>query len=145
MIVRPMREEDAAEVARLCRQLGYPCSADDAVRRLSTIAPDESHCAYVAEASDGRIVGWVHVFGSKLLISDHTAEIGVLVVEATNRGQGVGRALMDHAERWARTRGCTEIWLRSHVRREDAHAFYTQLGYSLHGTSYVFRKVVSVA
>ena len=45
------------------------------------------------------------------------------------RGQGVGRALVEHAIARARAHGCRIIQLTTDKRRTDAHRFYERLGF----------------
>jgi GNAT superfamily N-acetyltransferase len=133
---------DAERVAVLCQQLGYPASQEQVQRRLHQIHQDESHAVYVAEQSDGHVVGWVHVYIGQLVVTDPQAEIGGLVVDEGYRRRGVGRLLMEQAERWAREKGCWAVHLRSNIVRRDAHVFYERIGYSNVKKSRVFRKVL---
>jgi GNAT superfamily N-acetyltransferase len=52
----------------------------------------------------------------------------------------VGRALVERAEQWARSRGLSGIRLRSRVTRAEAHAFYRCLGYQPVKQQLQFRK-----
>ena len=133
---------DSPDVAELCLELGYPVTVEQVERRLAEITSDSDHVALVAESEDGRVVGWVHVHGSKLLLSSPRAEIGGLVVAAECRRRGVGRALMVAAEGWARDKGYGGIRVRSNVIRSDAHDFYRGLDYSSTKRSHVFEKVL---
>lgn len=45
------------------------------------------------------------------------------------RGQGIGRALFDHAIAASRERGCGLVQLTTDKSRSDAHAFYGALGF----------------
>ena len=97
---------------------------------------------YVAELG-GSVVGWIHVFGVRMLTSPcFFAEIGGLVVDAGARRQGVGRALVSQAEAWARAHGYSEVRLRSGLHRTEAHEFYRGIGYELAKTSHMFRKAL---
>ncbi len=107
------------------------------------MARDAGHAVYVAELS-GQVVGWVHVYVSRLVVTDLQAEIGGLVVDVGYRRYGAGRLLMQGAEQWAREKGCEVVYLRSNVARQDAHAFYEKIGYSNFKTSLAFRKVLPV-
>ena len=141
MILRVATEADANRISVLCGQLGYPSSAEEALGRLRIIFQAPAHAAYVAqEEESGNVVGWVHVFVPRLLVSDSQAEIGGLVVDEGSRWHGVGRMLMRQAEEWALAQGCRAIRLRSNVVREGAHGFYERLGYSRLKTQTVFRK-----
>jgi predicted N-acetyltransferase YhbS len=56
--------------------------------------------------------------------------ITTLVVGETHRSGGVGAALVRACESAARAEGCTRIEVTSNVRRDAAHRFYEQLGYT---------------
>jgi GNAT superfamily N-acetyltransferase len=69
--------------------------------------------------------------------------VTALVVEASSRGCGIGRALMEAAERWTAEQGCVLIEVTSNQRRVDAHRFYEKLGYER--TSFRFSRVPRAA
>jgi GNAT superfamily N-acetyltransferase len=86
---------------------------------------------FVAER-DGDVVGVCQV-----LIFQHfqhaggwCCEIESMHVREDNRSQGVGGALIDAAEAFARERGCYRMQLTSNAVRTDAHRFYVAHGYS---------------
>ncbi len=60
-----------------------------------------------------------------------------VAVHPEAQGQGIGRALMEHAMQLAREAGCYKLALSSNQRREQAHAFYERLGFARHGVSFV--------
>jgi predicted GNAT family acetyltransferase len=70
----------------------------------------------------------VHLFDS-LHTNDPTAWLTAVVVEEKVRGQGVGSALVERAEEWARQHGARRIALTSALRRTRAHKFYTDRDY----------------
>ena len=61
--------------------------------------------------------GWLH--------------IRTLALAAPARGQGFGRELMQRAERYARERGCTNVFLDTFSFQ--ARPFYAKLGYRVFG------------
>ncbi len=140
MVVRPMTARDSRDVASLSDQLGYPSSASDIEKRLGTMTQGSHFGAFVAEATDGGIAGWIHVFGVRLLQIDAFAEISGLVVDTHSRGQGVGKALLEAAEKWARENGHTGIYVRSNTKRSQAPPFYEGMGYNTVKTQHVFHK-----
>lgn len=143
MPIRRMTEADAAVVADLASQLGYPASAAAIVRRLRRIAAAPDHALFVAEAGDGAVVGWVHVHLSWLLAAEPVAEVWGLVVDGRHRGEGIGRRLLATAEAWAMAEGYGTLRLRSNAVRHGAHAFYERLGYRVVKTSLAFEKTLS--
>jgi len=133
LVIRPMEHRDAEAVAMLSGELGYPATTArierrvETIRRAALVQPADILVAYDTEARS--VVGWVHVSMPALLSGDDVTEIWGLVVAATHRGRGVGRALMAASESWAVSHGCDEMRVRSSSHRTQAHAFYQQLGY----------------
>ena len=58
------------------------------------------------------------------------ALIEAVRIRADRRGGGLGRTLMEYAAARARARGCALVQLTSNKQREDAHRFYTALGFA---------------
>jgi len=139
MNVRRMTSGDADEVAALCEQLGELASPPQIAHRLGLIAERRDQAAFVAE-DDERIVGWVHVYGHVPLAEEAFAEIGGLVVERRERGQGAGRLLVETAEAWARDAGYDELRVAPQTARESAHEFFEQLGYARTATTVQFAR-----
>lgn len=140
MTVEPARAAHAAAMAELSALLGYPTPAADLGRRLEALEPSANT---VCVALDGdEVVGWVHAFRSDRLEEDPFAELGGLIVAPERRGRGIGRQLMEAAERWARRVGCRKLRVRSHERRREAHRFYERVGYRRVKRQQVFDKVL---
>jgi GNAT superfamily N-acetyltransferase len=142
--VRLARPGDAPRIALLSGQLGYPASQGQVKQRLGQIRRDESSVVFVAERSDGCVVGWVQVCVRKLVMADRQGEIEGLVVDEGCRRCGVGQVLAKRAERWARAKGCDVLGLRSNILRKEARPFYEGIGYSLVKTQWTFRKVLEI-
>ncbi len=140
--IRAAGEGDAERIATLSEQLGYPTDAEAMLKRLRAIGRRPDHGVFVAEA-EGNVVGWVHVYAVAALESPAHAEIGGLVVDEAHRGRGIGRALMERAEAWARDMGLGAVRLRSNVIRAEAHAFYERIGYAQVKTQKVFAKALT--
>ena len=138
--IRTARAEDAAALAGLSTQLGYPASADAIARRLEQIHGDRGGVVLAAVAADQRVLGWTHVVKRILLEEAAFAELAGLVVDAGARGAGVGALLLSAAEHWARTQGLHKLRVRSNVVRERAHGFYLRAGYTERKRQVVFEK-----
>ena len=140
MLVRPMTPSDSREVASLSNQLGYPSSASDIEKRLGTMNQGPDFGTFVAETPDGRVAGWIQVYVVRLVEADAYAEIGGLVVDASTRGHGLGKALLGACEKWAIERGYSKISVHSNMKRSEARPFYESMGYNIAKTQYVFNK-----
>ncbi|PYR79565.1 MAG: GNAT family N-acetyltransferase, partial [Acidobacteria bacterium] len=117
--IRAARPSDVDEIARLTTQLGYDLTKGDAADRLSRILARADEQFLVADVGGGA-VGWVHVVFAEYVDAEAFAVIGGLVVDRQHRRFGVGRALMNRAETWARERGCSMVRLSSSATRYAA-------------------------
>jgi GNAT superfamily N-acetyltransferase len=138
--IRRARLNDAARMAELCGQLGYPASAKQMETRLKRALRAKYGACFVAETKEDGVIGWVHTSVRPLLEVDKLAEIDGLVVDEKVRGQGAGARLMEEAEKWARKMGCEGMSVKSNVIREKAHEFYKRKGFEHYKTQKAFRK-----
>ena len=138
--IRVMGPSDAAAVAALTTQLGYPASEPDILRRYNLMKDRSDARLFVAETADAAIVGWIHMQVTYMLESDPRAEIWGLVVSEAARRSGVGRRLVEAGEQWAKTLGLNTVVVRSNRVRVQAHGFYEHLGYAVTKTQNAFRK-----
>ena len=130
-------------IARLSETLGYKASEGATRERLRSILLLSSELMLVAVDANERIVGWLQAHASHVIESGFRVEIVGLVVDPTIRRAGVGRSLVQEAERWARSLGAPLIVVRSNVLRVESHAFYPALGYASTKTQSVYRKSLS--
>jgi GNAT superfamily N-acetyltransferase len=139
VVVRRATPADAASVARLCVQLGYAATADEAAARLRMIDSRPDQLVLVAE-NGGAVVAWIDLHIEHSIAAGKTVQIAGLVVDENHRGFGVGQLLMRHAEEWARSNRCGSVRLRSNIIRSQAHQFYEKLGYKVTKTQKAFAK-----
>ncbi|NNE73130.1 MAG: GNAT family N-acetyltransferase [Acidimicrobiales bacterium] len=89
------------------------------------IEPIESGRAWVAEDSDGTVVGF-----AVAAIVDRQAHLSQVSVPVAGGGRGVGRALVDAVVEWGHSAGCE--WLTLTTFRDVAFngPWYTRLGFA---------------
>jgi GNAT superfamily N-acetyltransferase len=138
--VRRARSTDAARIAALSGQLGYPTSEKQMKARLAEALKDKDGACFVAELREGGLLGWIHVSTTPLLEVERRAEVNGLVVEEKARSRGAGAVLLLAAEKWARGKRCRSMSVRSNVLRERAHGFYLRNGYEHYKTQKAFQK-----
>ena len=85
--IRCARTYDAAAIAALCAELGYPATRQQVVARLAAIEAAAAQ-VFVAENDSGEVAAWLHVGLCAQLTGDDEAEILGLVVSADARGDG---------------------------------------------------------
>src|SRR6266436_9726990 len=140
--IRKARRGDAARIAQLSGELGYPASPAQIAARLRQLTPATKHSVFVAESPEAGLIGWVHVSLSHLLESDLRAEVNGLIVAEGQRSAGAGAKLLQAAGEWARRHGGQAMNVRSNVIRARAHVFYERNGYEHYKTQKAFRKAL---
>ncbi|HEX6600180.1 MAG TPA: GNAT family N-acetyltransferase [Gemmatimonadaceae bacterium] len=130
--IRLARATDVPELARLFSELGYEIAPDVLAERWGAFAASGEQGFVAADDASphGRLLGLVTLHATPVLHrAGPVGRVTALVVDATFRGCGIGRALMAAAERWAAERGCVLLEVTSNQRRVDAHKFYEGLGF----------------
>jgi len=138
--IHDARPADAPALAALLGELGFPAPANAVASRLDSMIRAAE--VVLVAARDGVLLGLVTVHITPVLHRPTpVGRLTVLVVTERARRQGIGRALVEAAERLLTARGCGLVEVTSNQGRTDAHAFYERLGYE--ATSLRFRKTLS--
>jgi GNAT superfamily N-acetyltransferase len=138
--VRPYRPDDREAVLRLADRLAIGVAPwRDAGAILTAVrgwvrgaieATAGPGAVLVAEDARGVVVGFVSVEPGRHWSGQEQAYVGELIVAEAAEGRGVGRALMEAAEEWARGRGYGMLVLETGAANARARAFYARLGYA---------------
>lgn len=136
MMVRPATAADAPAMSALFAQFEHPTPAEPIPKRLESLLAHDGQ-AFVADDGHGLLgVATTQIVWS--LVEDAPrALLTALVVREDTRGRGVGRALIDAVESWARDRRAARVVVTTALRRAGAHAFYERLGFEFTGRRYV--------
>jgi GNAT superfamily N-acetyltransferase len=130
--------EDAAEIARLVTELGYPVEVGAILPRLQALLTHPDHLVTAAAGPNDRLSGVIMAEHRALLLYGPQVEIMGLSVGSDVRRSGVGRALVKAVEAWARQFGDSQIVVRSNVVRPESHPFYEKIGYERTKTQHVY-------
>ncbi len=141
-VVREAEPGDAAALVELARAVGSEpegwliTTSDwrgvgEERRYLKSIRRYPHAAVFVAEVPDG-IVGRLSVARDMHPASYHVADLG-LMVAASHRRRGIGRALLEAACEWARGVGVRKLELHVFPHNEAAIALYEQFGFEREG------------
>ncbi|KAA0071146.1 GNAT family N-acetyltransferase [Rhodanobacter sp. T12-5] len=101
---------------------------DDLLRHLED-QPANSYL-FVAEA-DGERVGFIHLQRTEDFFTGRSnCHVSDLAVAPGHEGRGIGKALLAHAEAWAREHHCQLVTLAVFPGNERARALYESTGYA---------------
>jgi GNAT superfamily N-acetyltransferase len=136
-LIRPVTPDDVPAVVGLAPRLTIGVApwrdveaVSAAVRRWveNSARPEACGAAFVCVAA-GDVIGFVSVSSTEHFAGEPDAYIGELMVDDRFERRGVGRLLVDAAERWARGAGYRCITLHTGAANDRARSFYGQLGY----------------
>jgi RimJ/RimL family protein N-acetyltransferase len=142
IVIRPARPEDAAPLVQLGSAVGREeggwllssdgwRSAADERRYLRALKRYADAAVYVA--ADGEaIVGRLSLARDPNPASRHVADVGMMVA-ATHRRRGIGRALLEQAVAWARASEIRKLELHVFPWNEAAIALYEHFGFEREG------------
>jgi GNAT superfamily N-acetyltransferase len=135
VVIEPARATDApsviALVGRVFAEYGFswdPATEVPDLFDLDRRYGGEAGAFWVARL-DGRVVGSVGVER----LADGRAELHRLYLDASLRGRGVGRDLVETVLGWCRKAGIGRLILWSDTRFDRAHRLYERLGFTKTG------------
>jgi len=130
LTIRAARDNDAEAIYLLNKYaFGYDYPLEKTRIRLHTILTTKRDKIYVA-LLNSRVVGYVHSSDYECIYNESLKNILALAVDEAQRGRGIGRALLQTVENWAKEDGSSGVRLVSGFNRHDAHNFYLSCGYT---------------
>lgn len=138
--LRAARPADAAAIATLFTDEGYPAGPSDIVARLARFSAPELRVIVAEQA--GSILGFIALHAmARFEHDDWIMRVLALVVDAGARERGVGRALLGEAERVGAEFGAAFIELTAGHHRPEARRLYESLGYDSTVSAYLRKRL----
>jgi ribosomal protein S18 acetylase RimI-like enzyme len=111
---------------------------DTRVITESLLNPKQGAAVFVAEDSGGAPLGFIHLHAATEHYNhEEHGHVEDLIVAPEGEGRGVGRALLEKAEEWARERGYRWLTLNVFAENLRARGVYKRLGYGEDMVKYV--------
>ena len=127
--IRRADVSDAMAIANLLTILGHPTTPYSIESRWH-LWMGAGNLALVAVNLQNEIVGTATLHEMVVLHRPKpVGRITALVIAPNLRGQGIGSALVHHAETYFTDRGCGILEITSNQKLTQAHAFYEKLGF----------------
>lgn len=144
MVIRPITEADAEACLDLARAIDAESrfmmyepgerqtTVEQQVERIRAIHASDNKLMLVAE-HEGQLAGYLGAMGGDFHRNHHSVHIFVGILERFT-GQGLGRQLLEEAERWARRQGLRRLELTVMRHNARALALYQKMGFEIEGT-----------
>jgi len=142
-MIRTIRESDAESFLSLCKQLDEEnrfmmlepgerkTTVDEQKQRIRDILAWENQTLFVVEG-DESLVGYLSATGGRVARNKRTAYIVIGILEGFT-GKGLGTALFECMEQWARDRALHRLELTVMVRNQRAVGLYKKMGFEIEG------------
>ena len=151
--IRPAQPSDLDQLAPLLAALWPESPADEHGEELRLLLGDNSASVltmpvtiFVAEAPDGRLVGFLEVdLRSHADGCNPSHPVGYIegwYVATDYRERGVGKKLLAEAEEWARSHECVEMASDALIDNELSQRAHAALGYEVVDRCVHYRKVL---
>lgn len=143
VLIRLADEQDANFILALApRFLDFPLPSwrrrhecvegirQDLLRHLEDQPPNSY--LFVAEDDQGARAGFIHLQRTTDFFNRRSnCHISDVAVAAAHEGRGIGKALLQHAETWAREHDCQMVTLAVFPGNERARGLYQSAGYDV--------------
>jgi GNAT superfamily N-acetyltransferase len=138
--VRAATADDAERLATMLADEGYVAGPSDLAARIERYTSLGS-TVLVAEAG-GEVVGFISLLIlPRFEVDELFARISALVVDPGVRERGVGRMLMEAAERAGKAAGVSFMEVTAGHHRPDARRLFESLGYDAGVAAYLRKRV----
>jgi ribosomal protein S18 acetylase RimI-like enzyme len=126
--MRAAKPADAKRLVELIRYLGHEIDENSVRKNISKLAKTGE--TPIVATLEKAVVGLIGIH--KMITVHRDAPVGrisILVVAEDAQDHGIGRMLVEEAERLLKKAGCQMVEVTSNDRRTAAHAFYRHLDY----------------
>jgi GNAT superfamily N-acetyltransferase len=137
--IREATADDADRFAALLTDEGYPAGTSDLAARIAQFSTPSSKV--LAAVAGGDVVGFValHIL-PRFEVDERFGRIVALVVDPGVRERGIGRLLMNEAERVAIASGASFMEVTAGHHRPDARRLFESLGYDANLAAYLRKR-----
>jgi GNAT superfamily N-acetyltransferase len=140
IVLRPATANDAEPIAALFTDEGYPAGPTDIVSRLQRF--ESVYSRVIVADHDGELLGFIAFHAMpRFEHDDRIVRVLALVVDAGARERGVGRLLMEEAEKAAREVSAAFVEVTAGHHRPDARHLFESLGYESGVTTYLRKRI----
>lgn len=139
-MIREVRKEDAKGIYDLYREvMGYDYPVSKIETRIDDILNDNNNYVFIYELNN-KVVGIIETVIKYSTHEDPFLTINTLAIDSEYQGQGIGSKLLDYIEEFASSKNLASIWLGSQIKRNRAHDFYLNHGYTIIKQHKIFNK-----
>ena len=127
--IRECKIEDVNAIWNLNNiEMGYEYSIENTKDKLERLLKSDKDKIFVATVQN-TAVGYVHANDYDVIYAPHMKNIMGIAVSGEYKKYGIGKAMLEEVEKWAKETGAFGVRLVSGSTRIGAHEFYRRCGY----------------
>lgn len=130
--VQPVRREQFVDWLRLREAVYTGIDREFHEQEMEQFFEGDGNECLLAVTNDGQVCGMIEVSLRNVVDGCLSSPVGYvegIYVDSAQRGSGMSRQLLQHAEDWCRSKGCTEIATDAELDNEDAQRFHEHMGF----------------
>ena len=139
MEIRRIILDDLDRVFELLNELYKNELKYEKFKEIYKLKLNDENSYYIVAIEDDKIIG---ILTSELQLKLHRAKkqsfIEDLIVDKEYRNKGIGKALLQNAVDYAKSKDCNVVELTCYIKDEDTHRFYENNDFVKH--SYKFKR-----
>lgn len=142
-MIRTYKDTDRAEWLRMRRALWDDCPDDQQEREIEEILASDLDDVFFAERPEAGLCGFLEVALRSRANGCDSMPVGYIegwYVDPDVRRQGVGQALVEAAEAWARSKGCRQMASDAEHWNTVSHQAHAAHGYHETARLVLFKK-----
>jgi aminoglycoside 6'-N-acetyltransferase I len=142
-MIRTYRDGDLAEWLRMRRSLWGDCPDEQQAREMDEVLAGDLDEVFFAERPDGGLCGFLEAALRSRANGCDSSPVGYIegwFVDEDVRRQGVGCALVEVAEVWARSKGCRQMASDAELWNDVSHQAHRAVGYEESARLVLYKK-----
>jgi aminoglycoside 6'-N-acetyltransferase I len=141
--VRIARPEDGAEWLRMRLALWDDCPREQQMQEMEGVLKSDIDEVFLAERHEGGLCGFVELAVRSRANGCDSAPVGYIegwFVDPDVRRRGIGKALIEAAETWARSKACRQMASDAELWNVVSHQAHGAVGYEESARLVLFKK-----
>ena len=144
LTIEPVTNDDLHDWLSMALELWPDYDPDELRAILEGLLPDNKQEPFICRLPDGSPAGFLDLATRTDYVEGaETSPVGYIegiFVKEELRGTGIGRKLVEFAERWAADKGYTQLASDAELDNTDSHEFHKSVGFEEAGRMVAFVK-----
>ena len=129
---RPVTPDDSEAWLRLRMEVYDDEDREGNLEEMASWRTDPNRAVFVAVDTSDSVVGLLEMSLRNIVDGCVTSPVGYIegiIVDSSQRGEGIGRLLFERAKAWSFEKGCRQMGTDALLANSKAHQFHEKMGF----------------